>query len=198
MQVHRRRDSRTAILTELLAFHLENDARIGEHRNGSPSSPGSSTKANGRTSSRTSCARPPIADRAPTLAGTALLALTATVPGQASAAGNTAYFTMRDITGSNFTVAITNPDTIREARDIVASGDRKIIIGRIVKSAAAYNAPWDFHYNPDTIQFADQGIEVCDATTPYVEDHLDEAGGAFLPGLYWCNWTGRLIAEVSR
>jgi hypothetical protein len=56
---------------------------------------------------------------------------------------------------------------------------------------------WDFHYNPDTISFADAAIEVCDATIPYVEDHLDEAGGPFLPGLYWCPWTGRLTAEVT-
>jgi hypothetical protein len=56
---------------------------------------------------------------------------------------------------------------------------------------------WDFHYNPDTISFADAAIEVCDATIPYVEDHLDEAGGPFLPGLYWCPWTGRLTEELT-
>ncbi|MEH2433373.1 MAG: hypothetical protein V7K25_03825 [Nostoc sp.] len=40
-------------------------------------------------------------------------------------------------------------------------------------------------------------IEVCDATTNYVNDHLDEVGGAFLPGLFWCPWSSQLVKEIS-
>lgn len=132
-----------------------------------------------------------------TLAATTLLALTVSQAGQAGAATGAAYFNMRDITGSNFIIELTNPATIQEARAIVNSGEPKIVMGRIVKTSARYNPEWDFHYNPDSVQFADGAIEVCDATIPYVEDHLDEAGGPFLPGLYWCPWTGRLTAEVT-
>ena len=130
------------------------------------------------------------------LAAAALLAVTAQT-GQAGAADGAAYFNMQDITRSNFVIKITNPEAIQEARDIVASGDDKIVVGRIVKRQADYNRRWSFHYSPETIQFAEAAIEVCDATIPYVEDHLDEAGGAFLPGLYWCPWTGRLTEEVT-
>lgn len=129
------------------------------------------------------------------LAGSTAQAAASTVPTPRAASG-AAYFNMRDVTGANFVIEITNPATIREAREIVASGDRKIVIGRIIKTTALYNPTWDFHYNPDTVQFADAAIEVCDATTPYVQDHLDEAGGAFLPGLYWCPWSGRLTNEI--
>lgn len=31
----------------------------------------------------------------------------------------------------------------------------------------------------------------------YVEKHLSDVGGAFLPGNAWCPWSSRLIAEVS-
>lgn len=55
---------------------------------------------------------------------------------------------------------------------------------------------WSSHLRPESISFFDQAIEVCDATIPYVEDHLDEAGGAFLPGNYWCLWTSRLVREL--
>jgi hypothetical protein len=137
-----------------------------------------------------------ITARIATLTAAALLALTGTAGGQATAAGDAAYFTMRDITGHHFTIEITNSDTIREARELVRTGERKIVLGRIIKTEADYNPQWDFHYNPDTVGFFDQAIEVCDATIPYVEDHLDEAGGPFLPGLYWCDWTGRLTAEI--
>jgi hypothetical protein len=138
-----------------------------------------------------------------TLAAVALLALTVSQAGPAGAvtpaaarANGAAYFNMRDITGANFVIELTRPAVIQEARDIVNSGAAKIVIGRIIKTSARYNPQWDFHYNPDTVSFADAAIEVCDATTPYVEDHLDEAGGPFLPGLYWCPWTGRLTEEL--
>ncbi|WP_405584420.1 calmodulin-binding protein [Streptomyces sp. NBC_01190] len=146
-----------------------------------------------------------------TLAAVALLACTATqstagavaAPAAATAvtavtaADRPAYFTLRDVQGSHFIIEITNHATIAEAREIIREGERKIVIGRIVKRPAPYNPQWSFHFNPDTIAFADMAIEVCDATTSYVEDHLDEAGGPFLPGLYWCPWTGRLINEVT-
>jgi hypothetical protein len=139
-----------------------------------------------------------------TLAAVALLAFTATSAAQAAdatpsaprAADTAAFFNLRDVTGSDFVVKITDPAKIQEARDIVNSGDRKIVIGRIVKQPAEYNPRWSFHLNPSTVTFADMAIEVCDATTPYVEDHLDEAGGPFLPGLYWCPWSGRLTKEL--
>lgn len=61
---------------------------------------------------------------------------------------------------------------------------------------APYNPRWSFHCDPATVGFFDVAIEVCDATLPYVEDHLDEAGGAFLPGAYWCPWSSKLTREV--
>ncbi|WP_442948058.1 BP74-related protein [Nostoc sp.] len=50
---------------------------------------------------------------------------------------------------------------------------------------------------PSTISFFPMAIEVCDATTNYVNDHLDEVGGAFLPGLFWCPWSSQLVKEIS-
>lgn len=53
------------------------------------------------------------------------------------------------------------------------------------------------HVDPDTTEFFDEAIEVCDATVPYVDDNVDEAGGPFLPGLVRCDWTSRLVREVA-
>ena len=50
---------------------------------------------------------------------------------------------------------------------------------------------------PNSISFFSQAIEVCDANMMYVEDHLDEACGAFLPGCHWCPWDSRLTREVT-
>ncbi|MFF4950940.1 BP74-related protein [Streptomyces chattanoogensis] len=143
------------------------------------------------------------------LAAAALLAVTAAGPAQGEQAHgaahrttteSAAYFVMTDVTGTEFVVRLTEPDKIQHARDLLsgATTSRPHLIGRIDRQPAPYNPHWSFHYLSDTVDFFDFAIEVCDATTPYVEDHLDEAGGAFLPGLMWCPWSSRLVREIHK
>ncbi|MFD5515553.1 calmodulin-binding protein [Streptomyces sp. NPDC127066] len=118
-------------------------------------------------------------------------------PGHA-VAESAAYFVMTDVTREEFVIKLTKPGDIEHARELVSgqTTDRPHVLTRILKRQAPYNPRWSYHNNPDNTEFFDQAIEVCDAVIPYVEDHLDEAGGAFLPGLYWCDWTSRLIREI--
>ncbi|MCM2412582.1 calmodulin-binding protein [Streptomyces sp. RKAG290] len=147
--------------------------------------------------------------KAASLAAVATLAFTVAQPAQANqigggaqradAAATPAYFEMTDITRSTFIVKLVNDREINHARELVsgATEDEPHLVGRIIKSPAAYNPRWSFHFDPDSVQFFNNAIEVCDATIPYVEDHLDEAGGPFLPGRYFCPWTSRLVREVA-
>ncbi|WP_433512049.1 calmodulin-binding protein [Nonomuraea sp. CA-143628] len=139
------------------------------------------------------------------LVAAALAVLTAAAPATATTSSRSArqaepaaYFVVTDITREHFVIQLTDPGKIQHARDLIsgATHDRPHVIGRILKRPAPYNPRWSYHYNPDTIDFFDAAIEVCDATFPYVEDHLDEAGGAFLPGLVFCPWTSRLVQEL--
>ena len=99
-----------------------------------------------------------------------------------------------------FTIKLTDPARIQEARDILSGKetDKTHVMGRIQKSKAPYNSNWEYQLDPSSIQFFAYAIEVCDASTQYTEDHLDEAGGAFLPGAYWCPWSSKLVKEVSK
>jgi hypothetical protein len=113
---------------------------------------------------------------------------------------STAYFKMAGATeADSFVIALTDPATIAEARAL-ASGQEpsKHVTGLVVAEAAPYNAPWSFHLDPATISFAEMSIEVCDAATSYVEEHLVEVGGAFLPGRRWCPWSSRVVEEVKQ
>lgn len=109
-----------------------------------------------------------------------------------------AYFEMTDVTHHVFVVKMTKPEDIEHARELLRgeTRDRPHILARIVKRTAEYNHRWSYHVAPETVGFFDFAIEVCDATIPYVEEHLDEAGGAFLPGLVWCDWSSRLVREL--
>jgi hypothetical protein len=140
------------------------------------------------------------------LAAVGVLAFATAQPSQAStvndqpvsAAEAPAYFVMTDHTREEFVIKLSKSGDIEHARELIAgeTSERPHVITRIVKRTADYNPRWSFHANPDTTQFFDESIEVCDSTIPYTEDHLDEAGGAFLPGLVWCDWGSRIIREI--
>ncbi len=97
-----------------------------------------------------------------------------------------------------FTIMLTDSVRIQEARDIISGvqTDRVSVIGRVVKAPASYNPPWSYHLDPASIQFFQFATEVCDAHPLYVEEHLEEACGAFLPQCIWCPYASRVVAEV--
>lgn len=110
-----------------------------------------------------------------------------------------AYFAFEDVTRSEFIFEVTDQARIDQARRIVSGEERDEVhvLGRIVKRQQPYNPQWSFHLDPNTISFFQMAIEVCDSTTPYVEDNLDEACGAFLPGCFWCPWSSKVTREVE-
>ena len=96
-----------------------------------------------------------------------------------------------------FVILLTDPEKIVIARAMLAGQQpMQHIMGRIVKQPAAYNLPWSYHLDPASITFFHSATELCDETIAFVESHLDEACGEFLPGCIWCTWGSRLIKEM--
>ncbi|EFA82110.1 hypothetical protein PPL_05015 [Heterostelium album PN500] len=112
----------------------------------------------------------------------------------ASASGS-AYFLFTD-EHDEFVIKLSDPVRIAEARDIIATGSTKGVMGIIVKQRVWYNFEWKYYLDPSTITFFDFAIEVCDASIAYTEEHLAEVGGALLPGNRWCPWHSRLVREL--
>ena len=79
-----------------------------------------------------------------------------------------------------FVIELTDESKIQQARNILngTQKDETHVIGRIIKRPAPYNPKWSYQLDPASISFFSMAIEVCDANIGYVEDHLDEAGGA--------------------
>ena len=111
-----------------------------------------------------------------------------------------AYFRFTDTDGEpRYVIKLIDDAKIAHARRILRGEEQEKIHvhGRIIKRTADYNPGWNSHLDPNTIDFFSVAIEVCDASIRYMEDHLDEAGGAFLPGGHWCPWSSRLVDEVQ-
>jgi len=142
------------------------------------------------------------------LAAVGVLAFATAPPSQAdapttdqaarAAATRPAYFLMTDVTEEKFVIELTERAEIEHARKLVRgeTTDLPHVIARIVPRPARYNPRWSYHTVPETTHFFDSATEVCDANIPYVEEHLDEAGGAFLPDYIWCDWSSRLVREI--
>jgi hypothetical protein len=98
-----------------------------------------------------------------------------------------------------FVIKLRDPAKIAHARRILSGEETGAVhvMGKVRRRAAPWNTPWHYVLAPRTVEFFEVAIEVCDASIGYVEDHLDEVGGAFLPGRVWCPWGSRLLREVT-
>lgn len=97
-----------------------------------------------------------------------------------------------------FVFKLIDPAKIAEARAIVAEGRRNDSVqGTVIQRQVPYNPYWSFHLAPNSIGFFEWQIEVCDANVTYVEAHLEEVGGSFLPRSFWCPWSSKLVSEVT-
>jgi len=102
-----------------------------------------------------------------------------------------AYFMFRvDPHPETFIFKLTDPQRIQQARELLATGGRKIVAGTIIKQPVYYNSPWSYHLDPRSIVFVDAGVELCDTTIRGFEDNRDIA----YPG--WCPWRSQLIKEI--
>ena len=112
---------------------------------------------------------------------------------------NVAYFVFQIKNDRDrFVIKLTDPAKIDFARRILAGKEkhRTHIMGIIVKEKKPYNPCWSYHLDPDTIDFFENAVEVCDANMHYVEDNLVRVGGALLPGNRWCPWGSKLVREL--
>jgi len=109
-----------------------------------------------------------------------------------------AYFEFSDSWDDLFVIKLTDSNLIQEARNILnnVQTDATHVNGIIIKEPVNYNPSWSFHYDPSTIEFFENAMEVCDASIAYVEEYLDEVGGALLPDNRWCPWSSELTREL--
>jgi hypothetical protein len=130
----------------------------------------------------------------------AIVVVAALYAASAGAQQSYRYFLMSDGNSQNdFVFALNDPKLIEEARAIIhgPKPPRRHVSGIIDTSAAPYNPKWGFHYESSTISFPEISIEVCDAETSYVQNHLKDVGHHFLPGNRWCPWGQHVVKEID-
>jgi hypothetical protein len=87
-----------------------------------------------------------------------------------------------------FVLRLTDPETIRLARERLAGGNSRFPLGPLRRGDGGFNAPWSWHLDPAETRMVEVAVEVCDGTPSYVEAHQ-----ADFPT--YCPWGARITAE---
>jgi hypothetical protein len=97
-----------------------------------------------------------------------------------------------DADRKTFVIEITDIGLIKQARAFVRGDvESKSVQGTIVKQPKAYNSLWSWYLEPGSTSFFTDSTEVCDSSVVYLEKHLGEVGGDFLPHNHGCPWRSR-------
>ena len=96
-----------------------------------------------------------------------------------------------DVLGENYSIFITNEDTIEEVFAIERGESWATIpSGKLNRGSILYNEPWSWHIDPDDVHMAEVTIELCDGLPSHVEADLD----------YWitsvqrfCPWNAKIV-----
>lgn len=111
------------------------------------------------------------------------------------------YFSQESPEGQEqkFVFKLVEDTKIDQARELIRTGNKlsSHVQGTVIPAQAPYNPAWSFHLRPESIGFFELQIEVCDANVSYVQEHLDEVGGSFLPRSFWCPWSSQLAGEIT-
>jgi hypothetical protein len=108
---------------------------------------------------------------------------------------NIAYFVFSDTYGDEFVFQLTKPEKIEFARKILRGEEtEKVhIMGTYIRNTATYNTEWNYSLVPESIDFFQNTIELCDASIHWLSNPENS-----LPNNFWCPWSSNLVREIQQ
>jgi hypothetical protein len=100
------------------------------------------------------------------------------------------YFVV-DVVGQRFTMLVVDQQAVKDALDNMNGLNHMHPIGIVDFGNGGFNAPWDWHYKPETITMTDVSTEVCDAEPQFVQQNLDYWVNTVK---YYCPWSAKIIS----
>lgn len=92
------------------------------------------------------------------------------------------------VVDETYKIELSTPELEQHARDLLAGEDvASIPNGIVVRDDPGVNAPWSWHIDPASLEFADMTIEVCDGLPSHVED------GVVTSDRY-CPWSAEIVS----
>jgi hypothetical protein len=93
-----------------------------------------------------------------------------------------------EVVDQTYKIELATPELVEHAQQLLDGEDvASIPNGLIVRDDPGVNAPWSWHIDPDSLEFADVTTEVCDGLPEYVEDGT-------LTSPYYCPWSAKIVS----
>jgi len=93
-----------------------------------------------------------------------------------------------EVVDETYKIELATPELVQHARDLLNGEEVAAIpLGTVVRDSPGVNAPWSWHIDPATLEFAEITIEVCDGLPSYVED------GTVTSDQY-CPWSAKIVS----
>lgn len=97
-----------------------------------------------------------------------------------------------EVSGEEFRALVTDPEVAADLTARLQAGVEGVLSGELVAGDGGFNAPWSWHWDPQSVHAAELAIEVCDGRPSMVEEDLS----------YWlgtverfCPWGARVVAR---
>jgi len=100
------------------------------------------------------------------------------------------YFVV-DVVGERFTMLVLDQQAIQDALGNMDGLNNMHPIGVIDLGDGGFNAPWGWHYKPETVAMTDFSTEVCDAEPHFVQENLNYWVTTVK---YYCPWGAKVIS----
>jgi len=100
------------------------------------------------------------------------------------------YFVV-DVVGQRFTMLVVDQQAIQDALGNMNGLNNMHPIGVIDFGDGGFNAPWGWHYKPETVTMTDFSTEVCDAEPQFVQENLNYWVTTVK---YYCPWSAKIIS----
>ena len=92
------------------------------------------------------------------------------------------------VVDETYKIELTTPELQQHAQELLDGVNvASIPNGVVVRDSPGVNAPWSWHIDPATLEFADNTTEVCDGLPSYVED------GTVTSDRY-CPWSAEIVS----
>lgn len=129
---------------------------------------------------------PPSPTVGPTAAPTTIPTATPAAPTPGGTPSGAAIVTF-SVVGETYRILLTDPADIDIANRLLAGEEAPgIPSGRIVRGEPGVNTGYSWSIDPDSVEFADVTIEVCDGLPSHVEDGT-------LTGDQYCPWSAEVV-----
>jgi hypothetical protein len=92
------------------------------------------------------------------------------------------------VVDEQYKIELATPELVEHAQALLAGESvASIPNGIVVRDDQGPNAPWSWHIDPATLEFADMTIEVCDGLPSYVEDGTVTSDR-------FCPWSAQIVS----